>query len=259
MPARQWYRPAEASGRHRVATDGHSMELGVVSALSRRKQGFETPTGRQQNQRLTPSRAPTAQHMPDIQTSTPVDAASRWRESSPIQAPSSLRTENPRRCKRISAFHSKGALRNSTRRSRKSEARSWPSSTPRGELVESRTARVKATATVPAPSDEDGLRREQNLVSALRGMTEEQRTVLRSDAQWDDEVAGAVLRNNPAALGMSKSEWSHWRFLWQRKKFPDLNDRVDRYTRATGYADRAVPVFDLYIEKKAKSLAGGRC
>ena len=33
-------------GRHRVATDGHSMEPGWASALSRRKQGFETPTGR---------------------------------------------------------------------------------------------------------------------------------------------------------------------------------------------------------------------
>lgn len=54
---------------------------------------------------------------------------------------------------------------------------------------------------------------------------------------------------------MSKAEWDHFRLTWQRKKFPDLNDRMDRFTRAIGYIDRAVPIFTAYVEKKAKSLA----
>jgi hypothetical protein len=121
-------------------------------------------------------------------------------------------------------------------------------------VVERRAAALKDAATVSAPKDEDAQRREANLVTAIRGMSEKQRAALRVDA--DEEVFAAILRNHCVALGMSQPEWEHFRVLWQRRKYPDLQPTLERLNTVGGYAARALPVLDGYIERQFKKLGG---
>jgi hypothetical protein len=87
-------------------------------------------------------------------------------------------------------------------------------------------------------------------------MSEEQRAALLTDDKWDDEVVCAVLHNNPVALNMPKHEWEHFKILWQRRKYPDLELTLDRLNKAVGYATRAPGVFDGYVERQVKKLGG---
>jgi hypothetical protein len=106
----------------------------------------------------------------------------------------------------------------------------------------------------PPPEDEDGLRRENNLIAAIRLMKPEERSNLD---HRDDEIAGAILRSHHVALGMTKNEQDMFRITWQRQKFPEYADQLNRLNSALGHIERCIPILNAFAEQKANSLAGG--
>src|SRR6476646_10151925 len=106
----------------------------------------------------------------------------------------------------------------------------------------------------PPPEDKDGLRRENNLIAAIRGMKPEERSQLDDR---DDELAGAILRSHHVAVGMTKNEQDLFRSPWQRQKFPGYADQRTRLSNALGHIERGIPILNAFAEKKANSLAGG--
>jgi hypothetical protein len=109
----------------------------------------------------------------------------------------------------------------------------------------------------PPPEDEEGLRRQSNLVAAIREMTPEDRAKLcDKENLGDDELAGAILRNHHVALRMSRNEWDLFRINWQRQKFPGYADQLTRLNSALGHIERGIPILSAFAEKKANSLAG---
>jgi hypothetical protein len=110
----------------------------------------------------------------------------------------------------------------------------------------------------PPPEDKEGLRRESNLITAIRGMRPEERSKLRDQENIeDDEVAGAILRSHHVAIGMSKNEQDSFRVAWQSRKFPGQADKLSRLNRALRHIERAEPILTAYAEKQANGLAGG--
>jgi hypothetical protein len=94
-------------------------------------------------------------------------------------------------------------------------------------LMESKIKDSEHQMSAPPPSEDDaGLRRESNLIAAIRGMKPEQRSKLLDNL--DDEVAGAILRSHHFAVGMTKSEQELFRITWQRRKYPDHVDQLAR-------------------------------
>jgi hypothetical protein len=55
---------------------------------------------------------------------------------------------------------------------------------------------------------------------------------------------------------MIKTEQDLFRIAWQRQKFPELADQVNRLNGALGHIERAVPILTAYAEKKANSARG---
>jgi len=109
----------------------------------------------------------------------------------------------------------------------------------------------------PPPEGEQGLRRESNLIAAIRGMKPEERSKLRDQENIeDDEVAGAILRSHHVAIGMSKNEQDSFRIAWQRRKFPGQADKLSRLDRALRHIERAETILTAYAENKAKGLGG---
>jgi hypothetical protein len=71
-------------------------------------------------------------------------------------------------------------------------------------LIESKIKDSERQMSAPPPPEDDaGLRREGNLIAAVRAMKPEERAELNPD---DHEVAGAVLRSHHVAVGMTKNE-----------------------------------------------------
>jgi hypothetical protein len=89
-------------------------------------------------------------------------------------------------------------------------------------LIESKTKDSERQMSAPTPPESDeGLRREGNLIAAIRGMKSEERSKLLDKDNLDDELAGAILRSHHIAVGMTKSEQDLFRATWQRHKFPE--------------------------------------
>ena len=109
----------------------------------------------------------------------------------------------------------------------------------------------------PLPNDEEGLRRENNLVAAVRWMKPEERFNLIDKDNLDDELAGAILRSHHVAVGMTKNEQDLFRIAWQRQKFPSDVDQLTRLSNALGHIERGIPILNAFAEQKANSLAGG--
>ena len=109
----------------------------------------------------------------------------------------------------------------------------------------------------PPPEDEEGLRRQSNLVAAIREMKPEDRAKVLGKDNLDDELAGAILRSHHVAVGMTKNEQDLFRIAWQRQKFPGYADQRTRLCNALGHIERGIPILNAFAEQKANSLAGG--
>jgi hypothetical protein len=120
-------------------------------------------------------------------------------------------------------------------------------------LVESKIKDIKRRMSEPPPPEDDaGLRRESNLIAAIRAMKPDQRLELSNNL--DDEIAGAILRSHPVAIGMTASEQDAYRIAWQKKRCPDEAGHLNRNSRALAYIERAVPIITDFAEKKARGL-----
>jgi hypothetical protein len=89
--------------------------------------------------------------------------------------------------------------------------------------------------------------------AAIRGMKSEERAELMS--RMDDEIAGAVLRNHPVALGMTANEQNLFRLAWRKKRFSAETDQLDRNHRALAYVELAVSIVSAFTEKKVGNIA----
>jgi len=118
--------------------------------------------------------------------------------------------------------------------------------------------RERQMSAPPPPESEEGLRREGNLIAAIRAMKPEERAKLRDkDNVVDEELAGAILRSHHVAVGMTQNEQASFRIAWQRQKFPGHAEHLNRLNRTLAHIQRAVPILTSYAEKRANSLAGG--
>jgi hypothetical protein len=121
--------------------------------------------------------------------------------------------------------------------------------------VQQVSARIEALEqqmlVLPTPDDE-GARRENNLVNAIRAMDPERRRKLVD--QLDDEIAGAVLRNHPLALGMTASEQEMFRAHWQNGKFSAERKSLEREAAILGHLQRAATILDEFSEETLLGL-----
>jgi hypothetical protein len=119
-------------------------------------------------------------------------------------------------------------------------------------LVESKIKEVERRISAPPAPDEEGLRRQNNIVAAIREMKPDDRLELLN--KMDKEIAAAVLRNHPVALGMTTTEQDLFRLAWQKRRHAAGTDQLARDRKALAHIERAVPIVVAYCEKKMASL-----
>lgn len=115
------------------------------------------------------------------------------------------------------------------------------------QQISARMDALKRRISVPPTPDDEGARRESNLVSAIRSMNHERRHALLDEI--DDEIAAAILLNHPLALGMTAAEQEMVRLKWQKKKFPIELAALERESSILGFLQRGESILDKFSEE----------